>query len=190
MFIQVISSLDGGSRAGKIAGSLVINFIKNRNFRLLTSGSRDVIVTDKIIDLENYLYLQGTFNQGETIMAALTAIPGIGERTAEMLGKHGFTTIQQIAEAAVEDLLGVPGFGEIRAAIIIETVAGILLKQEGDFSGKKSKKKTKKKNKNKNKKSQKKPKKASATKKKKDSKKKKGKNKKKTKKKKGGKKKK
>ncbi|RUM39976.1 MAG: hypothetical protein DSY70_04640 [Desulfobulbus sp.] len=69
----------------------------------------------------------GHNNSGEKIiMADITLIPGIGERTAEMLTRHGFTTVAKIAGASVDSLMAVPGFGAIRAALIIETAAGMM----------------------------------------------------------------
>jgi transcription termination factor NusA len=62
-------------------------------------------------------------------MAAVTKIPGIGERTAESLAQHGFTTIAQLAKASVDDLVVVHGFGAIRAAVVIETAASLVAKK-------------------------------------------------------------
>ena len=53
----------------------------------------------------------------------VTAIPGIGPSTADLLGKHGFTSAESIAETSVEKLSLVPGFGEIRAANTIKAAA-------------------------------------------------------------------
>ncbi len=104
-------------------------------------------------------------------MAAITSIPGIGERTAEMLTRHGFTSVAKIAGATVETLMAVPGFGAIRAAAIIQTAAGMEdRKRKITSSAKKSKTKAKKEKKNgktKNKKQGKKEKKKSTGKKKK-----------------------
>jgi len=82
-------------------------------------------------------------------MAAITSIPGIGERTAEMLTRHGFTSVAKIAGATVETLMAVPGFGAIRAAAIIQTAAGMEdRKRKVTSSAKKSKTKAKKEKKN------------------------------------------
>ena len=53
----------------------------------------------------------------------VTAIPGIGPATADLLGKNGFTSAESIAETSVEKLSLVPGFGEIRAANTIKAAA-------------------------------------------------------------------
>ena len=53
----------------------------------------------------------------------VTAIPGIGPATADLLGKHGFTSAESIAETSVEKLSLVPGFGEIRAVNTIKAAA-------------------------------------------------------------------
>ncbi len=84
-------------------------------------------------------------------MAEITSIPGIGERTAEMLIRHGFTSVAEIAEATVETLMTVPGFGAIRAAAIIQTAAGMVgQKRKVTSSAKKNKTKTKTKKEKKN----------------------------------------
>lgn len=77
-------------------------------------------------------------------MAEITSIPGIGERTAEMLIRHGFTSVAEIAEATVETLMTVPGFGAIRAAAIIQTAAGMVgQKRKVTSAANKNKTKTK-----------------------------------------------
>ena len=84
-------------------------------------------------------------------MAEITSIPGIGERTAEMLIRHGFTSVAEIAEATVETLMTVPGFGAIRAAAIIQTAAGMVgQKRKVTSAANKNKTKTKTKKEKKN----------------------------------------
>ena len=46
----------------------------------------------------------------------LTKIKGVGERTAELLREAGYTTIQAVAEADVEDLAAINGGHEHKAS--------------------------------------------------------------------------
>jgi len=46
---------------------------------------------------------------------ALTSISGIGPAAAEILKQHGFKSAEAIANATVEELSVVPGFGAIRS---------------------------------------------------------------------------
>jgi len=45
----------------------------------------------------------------------LTEITGIGEATAGVLNRAGFKSAEDIADAAIEDISAVPGFGYMRA---------------------------------------------------------------------------
>ncbi len=87
-------------------------------------------------------------------MIPITSIKGIGPSSALLLKTNGFTSIKDIAEASVEQLQNVPGFGPVRAASIIEDAARLLaeqapspapapapvIKKEGKKKGKKKKK--------------------------------------------------
>lgn len=50
----------------------------------------------------------------------IEAIPGVGEKTAEILGKEGYRTVADILNASEEDLAAINGIGEKKAKAIIE----------------------------------------------------------------------
>ncbi len=54
---------------------------------------------------------------------ALTSIAGIGEGTAKVLAEHGIDSIKKLAKASVQDVMKVPGFGEIRAKTVLAAAA-------------------------------------------------------------------
>ena len=85
----------------------------------------------------------------------ITAIPGIGASTAELLANHGFKSAESIASTSVENLSLVPGFGEIRSANTIKAAACFLATDNPQQKAKKEKT-GKKDNKNKDKKDKKK----------------------------------
>ena len=69
----------------------------------------------------------------------ITAIPGIGASTAELLANHGFKSAESIASTSVENLSLVPGFGEIRSANTIKAAAGLLATENPQEKAKKEK---------------------------------------------------
>ena len=56
----------------------------------------------------------------------ITKIPGIAAKTAEILTKHGFKTVNAIAGSSVEKLSSVPGFGAARSHAIINAANALL----------------------------------------------------------------
>ena len=56
----------------------------------------------------------------DAVQAVLASVEGIGPKTAELLQKAGFTSVEKIAELDVEHLCTVQGIGEKTAAKIIE----------------------------------------------------------------------
>ena len=56
----------------------------------------------------------------------VTSVPGIGGTTAAVLNKHGFRTVGDLAKSNPAVLADVPGFGEKRAATVIEAARAIL----------------------------------------------------------------
>lgn len=56
----------------------------------------------------------------ESIQAVLASIEGVGPKTAELLQKAGFTTVEKLANVEVEHLCTVQGIGDKTAAKIIE----------------------------------------------------------------------
>ena len=79
------------------------------------------------------------------------SIKGIGPSSAMHLKSNGFTTIKDIAEASIEQLQNVPGFGAVRAALIIEEAMRMLKEQAPPSLPEISKEKKKKKKKDKKK---------------------------------------
>ena len=69
----------------------------------------------------------------------ITAIPGIGASTADLLANHGFKSAESIASTSVENLSLVPGFGEIRSANTIKAAAGLLGTENPQEKAKKEK---------------------------------------------------
>jgi len=53
-------------------------------------------------------------------LAALTAVAGIGDMTAELLYQQGFKSIEEVATADVDALLEVEGIGEEKAGTILQ----------------------------------------------------------------------
>lgn len=83
---------------------------------------------------------------------AVTAVTGIGPKTAEYLQQQGVDTAEKLLAGGVDLLSGAPGFGEARAQAVIEAAEELLGKGAGksdDTSGKKKKQKKAKKEKNK-----------------------------------------
>jgi N utilization substance protein A len=59
----------------------------------------------------------------------ITNIPGIGEKTIEILKTHGFATVEKIASAKPEDLMEIKGLGKVKAEKLISQ-ANILINQQ------------------------------------------------------------
>jgi N utilization substance protein A len=53
-------------------------------------------------------------------LEALTAIPGIGDMTAELLYQNGFKSAEEIAEADLDALLEVEGLGPEKAPVVLQ----------------------------------------------------------------------
>lgn len=80
---------------------------------------------------------------------ALTDIAGIGESTAARLAEHGIDSVKALLKGGMKKLMAVPGFGEARAAAVLDAAA--LLKHDKPKKEKKKGKKEKKKKKKKKK---------------------------------------
>lgn len=78
----------------------------------------------------------------------LTAVSGIGPAAAGLLEKHGIASAEQLAQATVEELTKVPGFGTSRATTVIAAARAALdapaASEGGKAKGKKKDKKGKK----------------------------------------------
>ncbi len=90
-------------------------------------------------------------------MSAITSIKGIGPDSARILQENGFTSVQAIAEASVDLLQIVPGFGAVRAAMIIKAAATLLERQRDTATAVPKKKTGKEKTEKKKKKGKKQP---------------------------------
>ncbi len=61
---------------------------------------------------------------------SISVLPGVGEKTALDMINEGYTSIEGIAEATVEELSNVPGIGKTKAKGIIEKSQAILAEAE------------------------------------------------------------
>jgi ERCC4-type nuclease len=89
---------------------------------------------------------------GGALKHALTDIPGIGESTAALLAEHGIDSVKALLKGGAKGLMKVPGFGEKRAAAILEAAAALKDEKPKKVKAdkpKKDKKKDKKKKKKK-----------------------------------------
>ena len=68
-----------------------------------------------------------------SIQNVLAKIDGVGPKTAELLQKAGFTTVQKLANVEVEHLCTVQGIGDKTAAKIIEGAKKHLAEHAADF---------------------------------------------------------
>lgn len=89
----------------------------------------------------------------------ITEVWGIGNQSAEILAKHGYRSLKDLAETTESELAKVPGFGVIRARKIIASARSLFADQlqtkQLNSSPPKKKKDKKKKEKQKKKKSKK-----------------------------------
>lgn len=69
-----------------------------------------------------------------SIQNVLAKIDGVGPKTAELLQKAGFTTVQKLANVEVEHLCTVQGIGDKTAAKIIEGAKKHLAEHAQDFA--------------------------------------------------------
>lgn len=56
---------------------------------------------------------------------ALTDIPGIGESTAALLAEHGIDSVKALLKGGMKKLTKVPGFGETRAATVLNAAEAL-----------------------------------------------------------------
>lgn len=55
----------------------------------------------------------------------VTDISGIGEATAVLLAEHGLDSVKALEKGGVKKLMTVPGFGEIRANVVLASIASL-----------------------------------------------------------------
>ena len=55
----------------------------------------------------------------------LTDIPGIGENTAAILAEHGIDSVKALKKGGMKKLAAVPGFGELRAANVLNAAEAL-----------------------------------------------------------------
>jgi len=55
----------------------------------------------------------------------LTDIPGIGPSTAALLAEHGIDSVKALKKAGIKGLTKVPGFGEARAATVLNAAEAL-----------------------------------------------------------------
>lgn len=56
---------------------------------------------------------------------SIREVKGIGAQTAAALAEHGYRQAEDLAAARPEDLKGIPGFGLVRANLIIEAARAL-----------------------------------------------------------------
>jgi transcription termination factor NusA len=71
----------------------------------------------------------------------LTNVKGIGPATANALADAGITTAEKLAATSVEKLTAVPGFGELRAKVVIAQAQALVKGDAADTGGVKESKK-------------------------------------------------
>ncbi len=67
----------------------------------------------------------------EETQLSLESLPGVAAKTVSLLKSHGFEAVTDIANAAVEELIRVPGVGQKKAERLIES-AKKLIEQRQD----------------------------------------------------------
>lgn len=109
---------------------------KGQNVRLaakLTGWKIDILseseydkrkFTEKEKELEEALVKEAEAKRQRIL--GLTKIPSVGEKTAETLLDHGFTSIERIATATEEELMAVPKIGAKTAAKLIASAKEVL----------------------------------------------------------------
>lgn len=70
----------------------------------------------------------------DSIQSVLANIDGVGPKTAELLQKAGFTTVQKLANVEIEHLCTVQGIGDKTAAKIIEGAKKHLAAREAEMT--------------------------------------------------------
>jgi N utilization substance protein A len=100
---------------------------KGQNVRLAAK------LTQLKIDIKSDSQLKEDKDQKkrQQLAEAITALPGVGEKTALDMMKEGYTSIEGIAEASAEELSCVPGIGKTKAKSIIEKAKAALVNTEG-----------------------------------------------------------
>ena len=63
---------------------------------------------------------------GDSMATSIVSVKGIGPSTAAVLAKHGFKSAEELADASVEQLGQVPGFGAARAKITITAAEALI----------------------------------------------------------------
>jgi len=69
----------------------------------------------------------------------MTAVTGIGPAAAAVLGEHGFDSAEALAKSSINALVKVPGFGQVRAAMIKEAARDVIKSAKKGTGGKKGK---------------------------------------------------
>lgn len=59
-------------------------------------------------------------------------VPGIGPHSAEVLSRSGFASVASLADATVDQLSAVPGFGAARARKVIRSAAALVAERVSD----------------------------------------------------------
>jgi transcription termination/antitermination protein NusA len=94
---------------------------RGQNVRLasqLTGWKIDIYSESKVLELE------------EQVMESLASIDGVSEELAATMFKLGWRSIEDVAQANPEELMGIPGLGGVEVATAISTGARVILEQQ------------------------------------------------------------
>ncbi|MBN1426572.1 transcription termination factor NusA [Candidatus Fermentibacteria bacterium] len=78
------------------------------------------------IDLMTISQQSERLGVAQVVAVGVARLPGVGPRIARQLEMAGFETVQDVANARVEDLMAAPGIGKVRARSIREAALKLL----------------------------------------------------------------
>jgi hypothetical protein len=79
----------------------------------------------RVIDASGSVFIIITIKGGE-MAPSITDVRSIGKSTAATLAQHGIETVEQLADANLERVAAIPGFGAARAANVVEAAKALL----------------------------------------------------------------
>ncbi len=120
--------------AGELVGWELNIFTADQWQEHLREKNQDAVATDKP-ELAALLAVgeDAPIEDGEAEASELGGLEGVGEKLREALADAGFSTLEAVASASVEDLCRVKGLGEVKAGRLIEQAKARLA--EGEPSG-------------------------------------------------------
>lgn len=109
-------------RAGNVSDRI---FLPGRSNPLpIHPGSPELLFLQKIRDTTHRLAISRhrRAHRKSTLASELLALPGIGQATAKLLWQH-FSSLEEICQASMQDLAGIPGIGLKRAKNLVASLA-------------------------------------------------------------------